>query len=314
MNKVEGLIAASFCGYRKDGSVDLDVIPVLVEKLIDDGVKGIFICGTNGEGPNLTINERQQIAETYINAVDKRVLAFVHVGHSSINESKKLAIHAAQAGADAISSVAAFYFKPTGVENLVECMAEIANAAPDLPFYYYHIPALTGIAIDMISFLSIAEQQIPNLAGIKYTSATIHEYQSCLHYKNGRFDILYGYDELLLPALSVGAKGAIGSTYTFAAPLYQRVIDAYRSGDQAEAQHWQYQAVEMIRCLAHFPPIPAQRAIMRMLGIDLGNCRLPLKPLNDQQYEELQTMLQRIDFFNTISKIAPRSPEVKQRL
>ena len=306
MNKVEGLIAASFCGYRKDGSVDLDIIPVLVEKLIDDGVKGIFICGTNGEGPNLTITERQQIAEAYVQAVQKRVLVFVHVGHSSITESKKLASHAAKLGADAISSVAAFYFKPTSVENLVECMAEIASAAPELPFYYYHIPALTGIAIDMISFLSIAEQQIPNLAGIKYTSATIHEYQSCLHYKNGRFDILYGYDELLLPALSVGAKGAIGSTYTFAAPLYQRVIDAYQNGDQAEAQHWQYQAVEMIRCFAQYPPIPAQRAIMKMLGIDLGSCRLPLTPLKEEQFQELKSMLQRIGFFQVLKTINVR--------
>ena len=311
MNKVEGLIAASFCGYRKDGSVDLDIIPVLVEKLIDDGVKGIFICGTNGEGPNLTITERQQIAEAYVQAVQKRVLVFVHVGHSSITESKKLASHAAKLGADAISSVAAFYFKPTSVENLVECMAEIASAAPELPFYYYHIPALTGIAIDMISFLSIAEQQIPNLAGIKYTSATIHEYQSCLHYKNGRFDILYGYDELLLPALSVGAKGAIGSTYTFAAPLYQRVIDAYQQGDQAEAQHWQYQAVEMIRCFAQYPPIPAQRAIMQMLGIDLGNCRLPLRPLSEEQYQALHEQLQQIGFFSTLRKLSPQTSAIR---
>lgn len=297
MRKVEGLIAATFCGYKDDGTINLSIIPKLVDKLIADGVKGIFICGTNGEGPNLTIEERQQIAEAYIRAVGKRVLVFVHVGHSSIAESEKLARHAAESGADAISSVAAFYFKPGGVESLVACMARIASAAPSLPFYYYHIPALTGIAIDMLAFLEIAEQRIPNLAGIKYTAATIHEYQACLNYKNGRFDILYGYDELLLPALAVGARGAIGSTYTFATPIYLKVIAHYQAGDQEEARRWQLKAVEMIRCLTSYPPIPAQRAIMQMMGFDLGPCRLPLVPLSTGEAAALKAALDKTGFF-----------------
>jgi len=107
-------------------------------------------------------------------------------------------------------------------------MAEIASAAPGLPFYYYHIPILTGVGMDMIDFLKYAGGLIPNLAGIKYTSATIHEYQSCLELENGKFDVLFGFDELLLPALSIGAKGAIGSTYTFAAPEYLKTAALYQ--------------------------------------------------------------------------------------
>lgn len=304
MKKIEGLIAATFCGYHKDGTINLDIIPVLVDKLIADGAKGIFVCGTNGEGPNLTIAERQQIAEAYAKAINKRILLFVHVGHTSIAESQALARHAVSIGADAISSVAAFYFKPTSVENLVNCMAQIASAAPSLPFYYYHIPVLTGIAVDMTAFLELAEERIPNLAGIKYTAATIHEYQACLNYKNGRYDILYGYDELLLPALSVGAKGAIGSTYTFALPLYQKVIECYRANKQEEARKWQLVAVEMIRCFAQFPPIPAQRAIMQMLGFEVGDCRLPLTPLNEKQMAALKAGLQKTGFFKQLAALS----------
>lgn len=303
MKKIEGLIAATFCGFRADGSINLDVIPVLVEKLIADGVKGIFICGTNGEGPNLTIEERKQIAEAYIKAVGGRVLVFVHVGHTAIAESKKLAAHAASIGADAISSVAAFYFKPTSVENLVACMAEIAAAAPDMPFYYYHIPVLTGIAIDMTAFLALAEERIPNLAGIKYTAATIHEYQSCLNYKQGKYDILFGYDELLLPALAVGARGAIGSTYTFATPLYRKVMECYFNNQADEARRWQLLAVEMIRWFAQFPPIPAQRAIMELLGYELGDCRLPLTPLSAAQKQTLKSGLDKLDFFKQLTAL-----------
>ena len=206
MIKIKGLIAAAFTPFHEDGSLNLQLVPALVDKLHKDGLRGIFVCGSNGEGPNMTTEERMQVAEAFVKAANGRLLVIVHVGHSSIAESRILAAHAAEIGADAFSSVAAFYFKPVSVQNLVDCMVEIAGAAPDLPFYYYHIPHLTGVNMDMIEFLRSAGDLIPNLAGIKYTSSAIHEYQACLNFEEGRFDILYGLDELLLPALSVGAK------------------------------------------------------------------------------------------------------------
>lgn len=296
--KIEGLIAATFTAYHKNGSLNLEMIPVLVEKLIQDGVVGVFICGTNGEGPNLTIEERMTITEQYIKAVKKRILVLVHVGHTSISESKKLAEHAAKIGADAISSVAAFYFKPNTVQNLVDSMAEIAAAAPQLPFYYYHIPTLTGVGMDMLTFLRLGEHKIPNLAGIKYTASTLFEYQACLNYKEGKYDILFGFDEMLLPALSVGARGAIGSTYTFAAPQYRKIMGYYSENKHQEARKVQLKLVEMVRCLLKFPPIPAQRAIMHMLSFDLGPCRLPLTELTDIEYSTLKTSLEEIGFFD----------------
>jgi N-acetylneuraminate lyase len=299
--KIEGLIAATFATFHKDGTLNLEIIPALVDKLIEDGLRGVFICGTNGEGPNLTIEERMAVAEAYVKAADKRILILVHVGHTSIAEARKLAAHAALVGADAFSSVAAFYFKPANVKNLVHCMAEIASAAPQLPFYYYHVPALTSVGLDMVEFLRLAEQEIPNLAGIKYTSSTLHEYQACLNYKAGKFDILFGYDEMLLGALAVGAKGAIGSTYTFAGQLYLQIMDFYRQGRQEEAQAMQFQSVEMVRCLGNYAPIPAQRAIMGMLGFDLGPCRLPLEGLAAAQADKLKGELEACGFFEVLN-------------
>ncbi|MXV52480.1 N-acetylneuraminate lyase [Pedobacter sp. HMF7647] len=297
---IQGIVAATFAAYHKDGSLNTDIIPALVDKLVADGVSGVYICGTNGEGPNMTVEERMAVAEAYVNAVQKRILVLVHVGHTSIEESKKLAAHAAKIGADAFSSVAAFYFKPVSVQNLVDCMAEIASAAPTLPFYYYHMPALTGVGMDMVEFLALGEQSIPNLAGIKYTAATLHEYQACLNYKNGRFEVLFGYDEMLLPALAVGAVGAIGSTYTFAAPVYLRIIELYRAGKLDEAGKLQLKVVDFIRCIVKHPSIAAQRAIMKMLGVDMGNPRLPLAPLSDDAYANLQADLERVGFFKLL--------------
>ena len=199
MNKIEGLIAAAFTPFYEDGSVNKDMIPLLVDKLVGDGVAGIFVCGSNGEGPNMTMAERKLVAAEFVKAAAGRLKIIVHVGHSSIAEARALATHAAEIKADAFASVAAFYFKPSSVQNLANCMEEIASAAPGLPFYYYHIPHLTGVGMDMMEFLQLGEGSIPNLAGIKYTASTLQEYQSCLNYKKGRFDILYGVDELLLP-------------------------------------------------------------------------------------------------------------------
>lgn len=305
MDKISGLIAATFSTFHSDGSLDLEQIPTIVDKMVADGLIGVFICGTNGEGPNLTVAERMLVAEAYMAAAKGRLLVFVHVGHTSIAECRTLAAHAERIGADAVSAVAAFYFKPTNVANLVDSMAQIAAAAPNTPFYYYHIPALTGVGMDMLEFLRIGEDRIPNLAGIKYTAATIHEYQVCLNYKDGKFDVLYGYDELLLPALAVGAKGAVGSTYNFAAPMYLKVMELFNNGKLGDAQALQLMLVNMIREMVKFPPIPAQKAIMKMVGFDLGPSRLPLGALAPQDHVLLQERLEAIGFFKALGKNRP---------
>jgi N-acetylneuraminate lyase len=300
MEKINGLIAAVFTPFYEDGSLNITMIPVMVEKLVRDKVTGLFVCGSNGEGPDMTTEERMKVAEEFVNAAHGRLLIIVHVGHSSIAESKKLAMHAAATGADAISSVAAFYFKPISVEILARCMAEIASAAPAIPFYYYHIPSLTGVCMDMVDFLKFAGDIIPNLAGIKYTSTTIQEYQSCLEMENRKYDVLFGFDELLLPALSVGAKGAIGSTYTFAAPLFLNTIGLFKQNNLEAALVQHSFLVEMIRIFARYPAIPAQKAIMKMLGWDLGPCRLPLVSLSNDQYSKLYSELDEISFFTKV--------------
>lgn len=301
MDHINGLIAAPFTPFHQDGSLHLEIIPSYVDKLANDGLKGIFVCGSNGEGPNMTIEERMLVAEAFKKAVKGRLKLWIHVGHTSIAESRKLAIHAQHIGADAVSSVAAFYFKPSSVNNLVDAMSEIADAVPQMPFYYYHIPHLTGVGMDMIEFLKKSESRIQNLAGIKYTATTLWEYQLCLNFASGKYDILFGLDEMLLPALSVGGKGAIGSTYTFAAPLYLQVYNAFRQGDLEAARAKMFYLVQMVKVLLLFPPIPAQKAIMKKLGFDLGPCRQPLTTLSKEDELSLYNKLDALHFFDKLT-------------
>lgn len=295
---LKGLVAATYTPMDDGGRLKLAEVPAMVRRLIDEGISGLYVCGSTGEGMSLTGEERRLVAEAFVDAAARRVPVIVQVGHNSVLEAAELAAHAQQIGADVVSATAPSYFKIGTVELLTECMAEIAAGAPELPFYYYHIPTLTGAALDMVRFLNHAGDRIPNLVGLKYTCPTVHEYQLCRELENGRFDILWGCDEMLLSALVVGAQGAIGSTYNIAAPLYQRIREAFAGGDLDKASQLQLQSVAMIRTIYQFPFHSAMKEVLKMLGTDCGRCRLPQPRLSDEQVAELRQSLEQIGFFD----------------
>jgi N-acetylneuraminate lyase len=289
-----------------DGSVNLDMVPRQAEDLVQSGVSGVFICGTTGEGPSLTTEERMQLAVEWRRAAGSELKVIVHVGHTSLLEAQRLAEHAQRIGADAVATMAPFFFKPAGVGDLVEFCAEVACAAPELPFYFYHIPSMTGVDVPMHDFLAEAAGRIPNLAGIKYTHEDLMDYSRCVGFDGGRFNLLFGRDEMLLAALTVGAEGAVGSTYNFAAPYYHEVIRAYRAGDLQAARSAQARANEVIAAFKQYGGLAAQKAIMRMIGVDCGPVRLPLRPLGCAEYQELKARLAELGFFQVVQPAASK--------
>jgi len=292
-----GLIAATFTPLHAEGSINPEVIPTMVDRLFDEGVAGLYVCGSTGEGPSLTNEERCLLSEAFVQAADGRLPVLVQVGHNSLAEARGLAAHAQSIGAHAVSATCPSYYKIDDVPSLVDCMAEVARGAPDLPFYYYHIPSLTGVPLDMVEFLKQASKRIPNLAGLKFTSPAVFEYQACLDLEDGRFDVFWGCDEMLLSALAVGAKAAVGSTYNVAAPLYRAIMAAWHRGDVGEARRLQAQAVAMVRLLLRYPFQAAMKAILDILGTPCGPCRLPLRPLSAGQESTLRGGLESTGFF-----------------
>ena len=231
-----GLIAAPFTAFLADGSLNLNMIEKQVESLVTNRVAGAFICGTTGEGLSLTTSERQQIAERWQVTAGKNLRLIVHVGHAGLEDCKILAAHAQKIKAPAIGCFAPIFFKPGNVEALVKYCAEVASAAPETPFYYYHMPGMTGVNIPVLDFLKTAKDRIPTLVGVKFTYENLMDYQQCLDFENGRFDMVFGRDEVLLAALATGARAAIGSTYNFAAPIYHRLIAAFAKNDLVAAR------------------------------------------------------------------------------
>lgn len=185
MMHLSGLIAATFTPMHADGSLNLAMAGPIVDHLIHSGVSGLYVCGSTGEGPLLTTAERKETAAAYVEAAAGRLPVVVQVGHSSVIEARELAAHAQQIGANATSAVAPYYFKPSSIGTLVDCLAEIAGGAPKLPFYYYHIPELSGVHANMVELLRHAPSKMPNFAGIKYTAPLVNEFQTLIDLSNG---------------------------------------------------------------------------------------------------------------------------------
>jgi len=286
--KTDGLIAAPFTPYFPNGEINTGIIPDYAEKLKGDGLKGVFICGTTGEGMLLTLEERKTMAEEWVkyNSPDFKVI--VHVGTTSSRQSKELAAHAQNIGATAIGSMGPIFLKPAKMTELLGFCGELASGAPELPFYYYHIPSVSGVHFPMADFIQEASTQIPNFRGIKFTDSNFMAMQQCLKMDEGKWDILHGFDELLLAGLALGAKGAVGSTYNYMAPLYNQIISDFEKGRIDEAREKQAVSVKVVEVLLKYGgAVVAGKALMKHFGIDCGPCRLPLENLNERSYKNL---------------------------
>jgi N-acetylneuraminate lyase len=299
-NWFTGLVPAVFTPMHADGSLNLTQVKPIVEHLVRDRVGALFVCGSTGEGVSLSSEERRAAAAAYVTAAAGQVPVIVHVGHSSLTEARELAAHAQRIGANAIAAIPPAYFKPDSLETLVLCMEQITAAAPALPFYYYHIPRRTGVDLDMAEFLRLGSERIPTLAGIKYGASAVDKFQACVDLGKDRFNMLFGVDEMLLSGLVVGAHGAVGSTYNFAAPLYQHIIVAHQKGEMEKAKHYQGLAVRMVSSILKYGVQPGVKAMMKLIGIDCGPNRLPLRALTREQIAALHKDMEAVGFFGWV--------------
>ena len=293
-----GLIAAPHTPFHPNGSLHLGAIPRQADRLAADGVNGAFVCGTTGEGMSLTSDERRAVTTAWVAAAAGRFPVVAHVGHTSAAEAAGLAAHAAAVGAAAVAAVAPFFHKPASSAELVRFLAAVAAGAPALPFYLYDIPAMTGVVLPTAEVMELAAKAIPNFAGVKYSKIDLVTLQECLTLRGGELDVLYGVDEQLLAAVALGVRAAVGSTYNYAAPLYQRMLRAADAGDWVTARGLQRKSVEMVRVLERFGGLAAGKAVMKLTGIDCGPVRPPMRSLCDADVAALRDQLAAIGFFS----------------
>lgn len=299
---MKGLIAATYAPMHDDSSINLSVIPNYGQFLKNNKVKGAFVNGSTGDFVSLTTKERKEIITEWSKNKPNDFFLVNHVGHNSLKEAKDLATHSSDK-VDAIAALAPYYFRLSSLKSLLEYCKEIAGCAQDLPFYYYHIPVLTGANFLMHEFLELASKEIPNFAGIKFTNNNLIDYKYCKDFNKGAYNILFGFDEILLASLPLGAEGWVGSTYNHLAPLYLSIIEAFRNNDHklaAALQEKSMKFVDIINAKGGFNG--AAKSFMKVLGVDCGPSRFPHTTLSPKELEEAKATLEALGIMDHTSR------------
>lgn len=291
----EGLIAAVVTPMTAGGEINLSTIDAYANYLIKRGVNGVFVCGTTGEGLLLNTVERKKVIEEWMKYSDNLKI-LVHVGSTSHKIAGELAKHAQEIGVDAVSCMGPCYLPPRNTKELVDFNKLVAENAPDIPYYYYHIPNVSGVSINMLQFLKEGQKTIPNLRGLKYTSYNTMEEQECINYEHNKFDILHGHDESLLLGLTIGGKGGIGTSYNVSSVQFNKILSSFKSGNITQAAELQHEANQFIKLLLEYEnSIVSIKAILNIVGIDCGPCRLPLRNLSSEEMKSLENRLKEFD-------------------
>lgn len=286
--RIKGLTAAVVTPMKSNGEINLQAIGPYAEFLAGRGVSGVFVCGTTGEGLLMDLDERKAVAEKWMEYSDKLNI-LVHVGSTSYAQSASLAGHAQEIGAKAISAMGPCFLQPSRPEELVAFNKLIADAAPDTPYYYYNIPGTSGCRVNMAGFMELACREIPTFNGIKYTDYNTCEMQECINFAGGRYDILHGHDETLIAGLQIGATGGIGTSYNVTSPMFTKLLEAWNAGDYDRAVTLQHDANRVVTLMCKYVNcIVGVKAMLELMGIHCGPCRLPLRNLNNEELKSLE--------------------------
>lgn len=265
--EIKGIITAMVTPFDAEQNVDAAATKKLVEKLIQKGVDGIFILGTNGEFHVLSDDEKVEFAKIVIAAVDHRVPVYVGTGGNSTKQVMELSKRMEAAGADALSVITPFLV-PVSQAELVAHYKRVA-ASVKLPIVLYNIPKNTGVNIAPESVKELAA--VSNIIGIKDSSGDINNIEAYIKAGEGQdFYVLSGSDSLILKALKIGAVGAIAATSNLLTDIDVAIYQNFVKGNLEEAQKNQ-DAIEALRAVLKLGTVPSIiKRCVTLSGIDVG--------------------------------------------
>ena len=264
-----GVIPAMITTFDENEDVDIRRAELLTDFLINQGVHGLYITGSTGEGFLMTGEERKVFAEAVVKTAAGRVPVIVHVGDIGTRKSIDLAEHAERIGADAISSVPPFYYK-FSPDDIYSYYNDISSSV-GIPMIVYNI-ALAGL---MDNKLVRRLTSIPGVKGLKFTSRE-HDDMCALKMELGKdFRIFSGCDEMATQGLLAGADGIIGSFYNMMPDTFIRIYELASAGDFKAAFEVQKVATTVIKYLVQWDFFPIMKTLMTEAGIDVGYSRRP---------------------------------------
>lgn len=290
------LVTAMVTPFSADGSLDIPRAQQLAERLLENGSSGLVVCGTTGESPTLSHDEKLQMfravkeSAASRDGASTRAPIIANVGSYNTAASVELAKEAAQIGIDALLAVVPYYNKPSQ-EGLFQHFKAIAEATP-LPLVLYNLPGRTSRNMEAATVARLS--QISNIVGNKEASGDLHLAAQVALSAGEDFQLYSGNDADTLPMLTLGARGVVSVISHLAGNEMRAMMDAFWNGDFKTARDLHLKLLPV--CDALFPatssnPAPL-KAALQMQGFDCGGLRLPLVEISDAERATLQNAMQ----------------------
>lgn len=277
LDQIRGLICPMVTPFDDAGGVDYVATRTLVDFLIDNGVQVLFPCGSTGEGPLLTLEERMRLAEVVIDQTAARVPVVIHTGAQSTDDSITLTRHAHDIGADAASLITPYFYTYTD-EEIFQHYCAVARSVDDFPLFVYVYPgnAKNDVSPQLLQRL----RATVNIVGIKSSNPDLKRLREYIEVGNHGFIPLCGVDELMLAGLSIGSQGQVSGNANVCPELFRQLYDAYLAGDLATATACQLRIDRVRQILHDGAHLAAFKAGLAMRGVPVGRVRAPMRELS----------------------------------
>jgi len=285
MDNFKGVFTALITPFDEDDNINEDSLRRLIKYNLDDGVSGFYVCGSTGEWPLLTIDERKRVLEIVKDEVGSKASIIVNIGCISTKFSIDLARHSEEVGVSAISSFPPIYYKFTK-EEIKRYYFDIAEST-SVPLIIYYIPSFTNIEMSLDYLLELLSHK--NIIGVKFTSMDLFMLER-IKTLSGKI-VFNGFDEVFLAGLSLGADGMIGSTGNFVPDIIVSIYNSFRSGDLKSAYSYQQKLNRIIKDILGFGVIPGIKEILNMAGFECGKPRKPFKALDEDDRVRLSSLI-----------------------
>lgn len=280
--ELRGIYPALLSPFKNDLSLNLNALKKLVQKLVKENVHGFYAGGSSAELFALSINERKNAVETILQEANGKPV-IVHVGAMNPQDAKELAQHAGKNNCAAISAIPPFYCKYTW-EETAQYYRSLIDAA-GLKMFLYNIPAFTGISLSTENYKELLKTK--KIAGVKHTCINLFELER-LKAANPKGIILAGYDDTFAAAQVMGAEGCIGTGVNALAPAFLKIDKYLKQGNIPAARNVQSEMNSLIEVCNQIGFFQANKLLVSMQGIPMGNCRPPFKPLKQIQKKRLE--------------------------
>ena len=274
--EINGIITAMATPLTEEGPVNVEGVNQLVNHLINGGVSGLFVLGTNGEFYSLSKEQKLSLAKAAVDAADGRVPVYAGVGGINTEEVISLAKEMKPIGVTALSVITPFLIQLTQ-DELIEHYEKVADSSP-LPVLMYNIPANTKLNLEPVTVAKLAKH--PNIVGIKDSSGDLDQMEEYLNVtKDEDFSVLVGADSRILKALQLGATGAVAATSNVLTKTDVGIYNAFLADDLDKAEELQ-KSIDDYRMVTKLGSVPSVlKASLNLINIPVGPTCSPVKPV-----------------------------------